>query len=87
MFQGGTLERMKRMERVEHLKRMEHAFLRPRTLKRYDQNAQNMTRGVIYMTGSPFRMTKPRPGYDPRTLFMTTIYDQIAFRMTKTHFI
>ena len=25
--------------------------------------------------------------YDPRAFFMTAIYDQIAFRMTKTHFI
>ncbi len=40
MFHHGTLERMKRMKRrgaVEHMKRMEHAFLRPRTPKRYDQ--------------------------------------------------
>ena len=49
------------MERVEHLKRMEHTFLRPRTLKRYDPHAQNMTHGVFYMTKTPFRMTKPRP--------------------------
>ena len=74
------------MKRLEHVEHMEHAFYVPERqngmtkCKKYDPRDVSYDQIVVLYDQTTSQ-------YDPRALFMTAIYDQIAFCMTKMHII